>query len=587
MKILILGGQKTKNVADALHKRYAQIEMKCMSGIDGMKEMVDSGETFDRVLLFEQAITEDGKYMDNKDVRKRSQTVIQMMKNGFGVFELVCAAESYAILQAFLEETYDIQHRSCTIEISPPYQLNMMAAFVGKSISTLKDEYPLQLDSSSIYKDDSGIRWSDELPSGDSWNIDASGRYVFASEASFDDWNGTENGSNNVKFNADTGSFEEVDSGNFDEVTDENIDSEYESKLKNAGFCDSSEQHDNQQESINNRRNRSGRSVRRNENNKQYIARSLNRTEIKDESDNNRYENSENSDGTNEYSDNHVEISSMWGDCDGEKLKKRERHSSRKRDADSYKEGSEESEESVYGTSDESNSNSENKDSSRYGRRERRNATVRSGGGRTSRRNGDNRNKSDDITSNNEEDVFGSFVIENKNEEFNGDSDDNCSTDEEKMNEQYTTKRSRRRGRTFGNEGDRRTIRTNDTVSDKDNTDTHISDDGFTGSSNEFDSGFESFDSGFGDSEDSSDEWGFDSDASSKSNRSLHDNIEKQKKDSRKKNKGGKNNEANQNKNNSSTDRKGKYIRKTAPDSDSFGAKLKFIFGNRRVRVED
>lgn len=172
MRILVIGGSRASNVEDALEQRFASIEVKTVRTIGEIKIIGSAGERFDRVLLFEQAITKDGIELSSKEVHENTQEMIKELQNAMQNFDLVCIADSNIVIRTLLEETFEMKYRSVVVEIkSNSISANTLAALISKSIGELKRTYNNDVIDTSIYRGVDTVLWSNEIDRVDDWGI--------------------------------------------------------------------------------------------------------------------------------------------------------------------------------------------------------------------------------------------------------------------------------------------------------------------------------------------------------------------------------------------------------------------------------
>lgn len=199
MKVLLVGGSKIERASEAVAK-MAGIDPITAKTVSTIKEYGSAGVRVERIILFEQAITNDGIYIDKQSIRKRTQEFIGAIKESFENFDLVCAADNTVVKQSMLEEVFELKSRACVIYCKDNrMSTSTLAALLGETILTLVEQYRANEVDKSIYRDVSSVKWSSEIEHETAWDNGA-----IASTHNLVDR------TNNVWFNEKTGRFEEL-----------------------------------------------------------------------------------------------------------------------------------------------------------------------------------------------------------------------------------------------------------------------------------------------------------------------------------------------------------------------------------------
>ena len=212
MKVLLIGGKKIGNAALALEQRFSTLQARTADSAELIKTIGRGGERFDRIIIFEQAVTRDGQVIESRMIRESAQMFMDAIKDSFEAFDLVGVADDSTVLQVLKEEMFDIKHRAVTVKIkNNVLSASMLAAIASKSIGELRDIYQETDVDRSIYRSVSSVMWSSEIEKPEDWDLDMSdGRAAVKLN------------SGNMKFNPMTGKFEEVQD---EKVTGHNIES--------------------------------------------------------------------------------------------------------------------------------------------------------------------------------------------------------------------------------------------------------------------------------------------------------------------------------------------------------------------------
>lgn len=200
MKVLIAGGNKAENAANVLKTRF-NVDVTMANTPEAIGLLGSAGSRMDRILVFEQAITADGLYIDKNNIRKRSQALIGAIKDNFDNFDMVCVADNHTVRQSMLEETFELKSRACVVYCKDNIMsASMLASLVGKTIVELVEQYKANEVDKSIYRGVDTVKWSSEIEQTSVWDDEEMVRT-----------NSLLNKKRQVKFNAETGEFEEID----------------------------------------------------------------------------------------------------------------------------------------------------------------------------------------------------------------------------------------------------------------------------------------------------------------------------------------------------------------------------------------
>lgn len=141
MRALICAGSKTEAVITALSKRFNSSgdAIKGAVSCDEIHEKFMLGETFDRVVVFEAAITNDGEaeisevtnkiknYVSNAKVRSTDETVVFIIENK-------------DIADIIVAETFDISDKRTVVCMEGPYKVTFIAKMMIMSVEEIDSE---------------------------------------------------------------------------------------------------------------------------------------------------------------------------------------------------------------------------------------------------------------------------------------------------------------------------------------------------------------------------------------------------------------------------------------------------------------
>lgn len=117
MKVLVVGGVKTKNITDAIENAFNKGSIDCIdkTTVDDARIFFKNGESCDRVIVMQQALDDDGSITSEKLVRDNISKLVEIYKaNGLKTETIVvCQQEEY--IESIMEETFGLGRRCLTI----------------------------------------------------------------------------------------------------------------------------------------------------------------------------------------------------------------------------------------------------------------------------------------------------------------------------------------------------------------------------------------------------------------------------------------------------------------------------------------
>lgn len=147
MKILLCGGAKTTNIANALRPRFKKggVEILVETSIDNIKSLLDRGEYFDRAVIMEPGWTNDGSDIDEYSIRTRIASFIDIVRNyASRVTSCIFVATDDNMAQIAGEESILIANQCKILIKRPPYNV----AFCISLVTSNLDEF----DSSLVFE---------------------------------------------------------------------------------------------------------------------------------------------------------------------------------------------------------------------------------------------------------------------------------------------------------------------------------------------------------------------------------------------------------------------------------------------------
>lgn len=141
MKVLICAGQKTDAVVGTLSRKFDN-NGDAIQGAKYCEEIHEKfmlGTTYDRVVIFETAITHDEEL--NMDVcRDRIEELVSNISVRGTDETIVFIVESEGLADVILAETFEISDREAVIQMAGPYKVTFIARAMITSVDELASE---------------------------------------------------------------------------------------------------------------------------------------------------------------------------------------------------------------------------------------------------------------------------------------------------------------------------------------------------------------------------------------------------------------------------------------------------------------
>lgn len=168
MRILMCGGVKTINILNAVKGRFgAGIVYLKEDMISNIGNFVAKGENFNRAIIFEQGISEDGKIIEHGVIRKNLERFVMTLEENYKNYEVVFVAETDTMARILIEETIRIRDKRIVIKKAPTYTVSFISKLVCDEMHEF--EKALIFDESHVQamvdaeNEEENISWSDEV----------------------------------------------------------------------------------------------------------------------------------------------------------------------------------------------------------------------------------------------------------------------------------------------------------------------------------------------------------------------------------------------------------------------------------------
>lgn len=214
-----MGGVKAGNIINTLNQRF-NTSINCVreDNLRNFERLILRGDTFDRALIFEQAITEDGTMLDEEVQRVNLARLVELLNTNFKNYEIVFVCENRNMARIILQELMEIEVWVKILVKDP--ETKYYAKFFTDLVSLELKEFDREMvfDREKLKKlqeeenDEEEIIWSDEVAHSEGEILN--GAVETEIEIDLDDWgNGgtTKEDKSNTSENLEAETVEEVE----------------------------------------------------------------------------------------------------------------------------------------------------------------------------------------------------------------------------------------------------------------------------------------------------------------------------------------------------------------------------------------
>lgn len=141
MRVLFSGGEKTMNIVDAMRDRLSSgtVEFTHENFISNMKAFVGRGDLFDKAIIMQESVTEDGRLTEETDIRNNIANFMDLIHDKFVRFEVVFVVLDEEMARMVSEETFlDVDKIRVVIE-KPKYSIKFFKDLILNDIARLPD----------------------------------------------------------------------------------------------------------------------------------------------------------------------------------------------------------------------------------------------------------------------------------------------------------------------------------------------------------------------------------------------------------------------------------------------------------------
>ena len=172
MKITITAGIKTINISNAIEERLnaSGDSLVTLPSLGELEEYIECGYKIDRVVIIEQALTDDGSLSSQTEIRNRVNDISNIITNREKDAEVVILTRYDELADLIYEESLSIRAKSCIIVKDRPYSTSFFVNITTSDINSIDD--------SLIYKPKADVQWEENESTEeieeteDEWDLD-------------------------------------------------------------------------------------------------------------------------------------------------------------------------------------------------------------------------------------------------------------------------------------------------------------------------------------------------------------------------------------------------------------------------------
>ena len=146
MKILLSGGFKTENIANAIRPKFESNgdEIVVEMFVENIENLYLRGESFDKIIVTEQSLTQDFKIKDDNVVRNRINTFAQQQELHDN--KIVFLTQYAKLASTILDEIVSIKDKSIIVLKQPRYTVTFFQELITSDFSQLPREWIYNLE---------------------------------------------------------------------------------------------------------------------------------------------------------------------------------------------------------------------------------------------------------------------------------------------------------------------------------------------------------------------------------------------------------------------------------------------------------
>lgn len=141
MRILLSGGFKTVNIANAIRPKFESNgdEIVVEQFVENIENLYLRGDSFDKIIITEQSLTQDFNIKDDNIVRNRINTFAQQQELHDN--KIVFLTQYSKLASAIIDETLSIKDKSIVVLKQPRYTVTFFQELITSDFSQLPREW--------------------------------------------------------------------------------------------------------------------------------------------------------------------------------------------------------------------------------------------------------------------------------------------------------------------------------------------------------------------------------------------------------------------------------------------------------------
>ena len=147
MKVIISGGQKTENITNAMIKHFqSSVSIGNLNYLDELKDYLDRGDTFDRLIVMQQSITHNGEIEDTSEIADILDKFVDIVSSGLDKQEIIFISTDEDLAELIYGITFSISNRAKVLlyQDNAPFKTSFFKSCVTVDINNIDESVQLR-----------------------------------------------------------------------------------------------------------------------------------------------------------------------------------------------------------------------------------------------------------------------------------------------------------------------------------------------------------------------------------------------------------------------------------------------------------
>ncbi len=147
MKVIISGGQKTENITNAMIKHFqSSVSIGNLNYLDELKDYLDRGDTFDRLIVMQQSITHNGEIEDTSEIANILDNFVDIVSHGLEKQEIIFISTDEDLAELIYGITFSISNRAKVLlyQENAPFKTSFFKSCVTVDINNIDESVQLR-----------------------------------------------------------------------------------------------------------------------------------------------------------------------------------------------------------------------------------------------------------------------------------------------------------------------------------------------------------------------------------------------------------------------------------------------------------